>query len=245
MKTHIKLLALAGFFALAASTLSAQQQVTNIYQWYGNIGIGAQYPNQRLVVSGRVAKIDFSGFQKGRLAFYNNKGGRSLGYSVHGKTGYGWSWLFDDAQGNEYFRVDYPTGNANLHGRLIISNGHWGIHYMNPTHALMVNGSIRAKEIIVDTGWADDVFLQGYPLLSLAETESYILTNGRLPGIPSAREVQNKGVSIGETQAMLLRKIEELTLHQIEQEKRLKALEKENAALKSQIETIQSRQQER
>ena len=112
-------------------------------------------------------------------------------------------------------------------------DGNASIDTTKLTHALTVNGAIRAKEIIVDTGWADDVFSEGYKLASLAETESYIQSNGRLPGIPSAKEVQDKGVSVGESQSLLLRKIEELTLHMIQVEKRVAELEAENAALKT------------
>jgi hypothetical protein len=50
--------------------------------------------------------------------------------------------------------------------------------------------------------------------------------------MPSAREVQEKGVSVGGAQSLLLRKIEELTLHMIQMEKRVAELEAENAALK-------------
>jgi len=119
-------------------------------------------------------------------------------------------------------------------------DGNVGIGTTNPSHTLTVNGAIRAKEIIVDTGWADDVFSADYKLTSLADTESYIQSNGHLPGIPSAKEVQDKGVSVGESQAMLLRKIEELTLHVIEVNKkqaqletRIAELEAENTALRA------------
>ena len=111
-------------------------------------------------------------------------------------------------------------------------DGNVGIGTTNPSHTLTVNGAIRAKEIIVDTGWADDVFCKDYKLLSLAEIEDYINKAGHLPGIPTAREVHDNGVKVGETQSLLLRKIEELTLHLIRMEKRVAELETENAALK-------------
>ncbi len=113
----------------------------------------------------------------------------------------------------------------------ILSNGNVGIGTTSPTHKLAVNGTIRAKEVIVDTGWSDYVFDPAYRLAPLSEVEQHIKTEGHLPGIPSAREVAEHGVSMGEMQSKLLAKIEELTLHQIEQEKRIERLEADNARL--------------
>lgn len=113
-------------------------------------------------------------------------------------------------------------------------NGNMAVktNIIDPDHALSVNGSIRAKEVKVEAGWADYVFDKKYPLRSLKEVENYIGQNKHLPDVPSAAEVAKNGVKVGETEALLLKKIEELTLYLIEkdkqlqlQEKRLKALE--------------------
>src|SRR5690606_3310258 len=108
------------------------------------------------------------------------------------------------------------------------------------SHKLSVNGTIRATEIIVDTGWADFVFDPDYKLAPLSEVEAHIREKRHLPGVPSAAIVAEEGVSLGEMQKLLLQKIEELTLHQISQEKRLneqaeriRALEVENERLRS------------
>jgi hypothetical protein len=70
----------------------------------------------------------------------------------------------------------------------------------------------------VETGWADYVFDRGYRLASLRDVADYIDANHHLPDIPSAAEVEQKGVSLGEMHSKLLAKIEELTLHAIEAE---------------------------
>jgi hypothetical protein len=94
------------------------------------------------------------------------------------------------------------------------------------TYKLAVNGNIRSKEIVVETGWADYVFDKSYKLPSLAEVEKFIRQNGHLPNIPSAKEVEEKGLPVGDTQKRMMEKIEELTLYIIQQQKEIDALKK-------------------
>jgi len=101
------------------------------------------------------------------------------------------------------------------------TTGNVGIGTTSPTEKLSVKGKIRAQEIKVEsTNWPDYVFAKDYQLPSLKETEKYIDDKGHLPGIPSAEEVKVNGIDLGEMNAKLLKKIEELTLYLIEQEKR-------------------------
>lgn len=137
-------------------------------------------------------------------------------------------------------RLTFTDLTAVAHRMVITSAGNVGIGTIAPSHPLSVNGSIRAKEVIVDTGWSDYVFAADYRLAPLSEVEAHIREKRHLPGIPSAAEVAQQGISVGDIQSRLLAKIEELTLHQIAQEKRLNdqagrisALEAENAALRS------------
>lgn len=74
-----------------------------------------------------------------------------------------------------------------------------------------------------------------YKLSSLPETEKYIEDNGHLPGIPSAKEVEESGVQRGEMNAALLKKIEELTLHMIALDKKVKLLEQKPEKIKKTI----------
>lgn len=102
-----------------------------------------------------------------------------------------------------------------------------GIGTTNPgSYKLAVNGNIRAKEIKVETGWADYVFKEGYNLPTLEEVEKHIKEKGHLINIPSAKEVEENGIQLGEMNKLLLEKIEELTLYTLEQEKRLQRIEK-------------------
>ncbi len=116
---------------------------------------------------------------------------------------------------------------------IFIKNGNVAIGSHNISHKLTVNGTIRAKEIIVNTNWADFVFENDYRLMPLAEVETFIRKHKHLPGIPSAEQVKREGVGLAEANTLLLQKVEELTLHLINLEKKVNALEAENEALKN------------
>ncbi len=105
----------------------------------------------------------------------------------------------------------------------------------NQRYLFYVNGGILSKEVKVRTDWADYVFEKDYSLLPLDQVENFINKNGHLPNTPSAEEIQANGLELGKITTNQQEKIEELFLHLIEMEKRLKKLEKENQALKAQI----------
>ncbi len=114
--------------------------------------------------------------------------------------------------------------------------GNVGIGPDTPGNKLAVEGTIGARDIIVtNASWSDYVFRPGYCLRSLREVGAYIRANRHLPDIPSEAEVKQKGVSVGEMQARLLAKIEELTLHMIQAEERNDRLENQNRGLRERI----------
>ena len=94
-------------------------------------------------------------------------------------------------------------------------------------YALSVGGSIRCEEVVVESGWADFVFADGYALPPLEEVARSIREDKRLPGMPSAADVQAEGIGVGETQTLLLQKIEELTLYMLEQQRKIESLRAE------------------
>ena len=84
-----------------------------------------------------------------------------------------------------------------------------------------LDGKVIAREIEVNlTNWPDHVFMPGYKLRSLSEVESFINSNNHLPDVPSELDVTGNGVNLGQMDAILLKKIEELTLYMIELKKR-------------------------
>ncbi|WP_053003820.1 tail fiber protein [Sphingobacterium sp. Ag1] len=99
---------------------------------------------------------------------------------------------------------------------------------------LAVKGKIRSQEIKVETsGWADYVFEEDYKLPTLEETEKFIQKNGHLPDVPKASEVETNGVSLGEMNKILLKKIEELTLQVIQLNKTVRQQQQKIKSVKN------------
>ncbi|MEQ5790807.1 hypothetical protein J4E06_07070 [Muricauda sp. NFXS6] len=117
---------------------------------------------------------------------------------------------------------DESSGTVSYTGNVAI-----GTTAVPSGYQLVVEGHIRTREIRVDQDvWPDYVFLDDYELKSLAEIKKYIEENGHLPNIPSANEVKQNGLEVGEMNRLLLEKIEELTLHIIQQQENQQKLEK-------------------
>jgi len=197
----------------------------------GNVGIGTITPSYRFTIqkNSSAPAIMIGGGNSGspRLQVYGLDADPNA-----------WMGLGTDMGGGPYeHSVYFPKGTTTLPGKFtigdydgqvyttrmtILQNGYVGIGTVTPNEKLSVNGKIRAQEIKVETAnWPDYVFKKDYQLPTLEETENQIKLNGHLPGIPSAAEVKANGIEVGEMNAKLLRKIEELTLHLILKDKEL------------------------
>lgn len=138
---------------------------------------------------------------------------------------------------NDIDAINSLTGAHYPGGDVIIATGGGsvGIGTENTAgYRLAVNGSIRAKELRINTGWADYVFEKDYCLKPLNEVEAYIKANNHLPGIPAAAVLQEQGVDVSDMQTKMMAKIEELTLYLIEANKTIEAL-------KGRIETLENK----
>lgn len=98
--------------------------------------------------------------------------------------------------------------------------------YVPSGYVMAVKGKLAAEEVRVElhTAWPDYVLKPGYELPDLKFTRDYISKNGHLPDVPSASEVQKNGIELGTMNAVLLRKIEELTLHILALEEKIDKL---------------------
>jgi hypothetical protein len=113
------------------------------------------------------------------------------------------------------------------------ANGNNAVQMTHPNgYKLYVKEGILTEKVkialLYTSDWADYVFAPDYKLKSLTEVEKYIQKNKHLPGVPSAEEMVSNGLDVVKTDAILMAKIEELTLYMIE-------LQKQNAAMQVQI----------
>ena len=136
----------------------------------------------------------------------------------------------------------YLSGDGDDEGIQVDYNGNVGIGTTNTFgYKLAVNGSIGAKEVKVEISseWPDYVFSDDYRLRKLKDVEQFIAKNGHLPDIPSEEEVYKKGIEVGKMNALLLQKIEELTLYLIDVDKELRSLKEENEIMRGELKRIE------
>jgi hypothetical protein len=178
----------------------------------GNVGIGTLSPQQRFVVSNNGAE----GFE-----LYLDKPLSLVGLQSYNRVL------------NTYSKMQLDASQFSfMHGNV-------GIGTINPLNKLDVKGTIHSQEVKVDMlNWSDFVFKKEYNLPTLEEVEKHITEKGHLENIPNEKEVLEKGINLGEMNAKLLQKVEELTLYMIEQNKRMNKLEKDNQELKNKVDLI-------
>lgn len=209
----------------------------------GQVGIGTSNPAEaKLVVQGDVGHT-VAMFGQGQAGISLVRDWATVGFNAYYNggwksmsTGYGALIGCDPTTGRiEFIQNSYANANAavsHTYPLVIASNGNVGIGTGNPTFKLAVNGTIRAKEIRVETGWADYVFADDYQLRPLAEVEAFVKANKHLPEIPTATEIQTNGLDVAATTTKMMAKIEELTLYLIE-------LKKENDALQARVQALE------
>ncbi len=214
----------------------------------GNLGIGTMTPSAKLEIvddepSLRIRSTNVNKSTRLKLDYgINDDAGLELSYNPQLAVGF-IDNKYESHAGTVYGDIQFRRRIAgSMMPSMIIKaeTGNIGIGTTTPSEKLSVDGTVLAKKVRVSiTGWPDYVFNPKYKLRSLSELESYIQVNQHLPEVPSAKEVEANGLDLGDMDATLLKKVEELTLYMIELNKtvkeqgmKIKALEKENQELK-------------
>lgn len=192
---------------------SNQLKVKNLFTVDGLTGLGVSSPQEKLDVGGNI-----------------KTSGSFIGQDLQVRTG-----AFSDditvsrnmaVEGNALFKGNLGIGTENLDG-----------------YTLSVDGKIRASgdiRVYPAGEWADYVFAEEYALRPLREVAAYINHHKHLPDLPSATEVQQEGIQLGEMDARLLQKIEELTLYIIQLEQENRQAKNENKEMAEQLKSMQS-----
>ena len=187
----------------------------------GNIGIGTSNPATKLESTGTIRITSTTPVLHLRETDTSDK-----------------NFQIDVSGGNLNIRTNNDAFNSASTRLSIDDDGNIGIGTTSPSEKLEVNGAIRTKEVKVEASpWPDYVFEPDYELRSLEETEAFVKEHRHLPEIPSASELEANGLPLGEMNRLLMKKIEELTLHLIE-------VNRENTNLRQQLKANNQKQTE-
>ncbi len=191
----------------------------------GNVGIGTTDPQDKLQIKGRLTLSEAS-------SMYISPDMTQEGLTGHYIGTYSWG------EGHK------PIVIRNTVNSIIINtNGSVGIGTANTrSFKFAVDGKAVFEEVVVEMSdsWADFVFEDNYNLMSLKNLDQFIQVNKHLPEIPTTAEVEENGISIGEMNAKLLQKIEELTLYVIELKKENEEHSEAIRVLKNEIDRLKN-----
>lgn len=165
---------------------------------------------------------------------YSNSSFSSILYIHSGMNGGAYPLIWGHFGGRQ-LKFNGKVGVGNQFGDFPNNAGSVDVSNYN----LFVNGGILTEEVrvMLNNQWADYVFEENYKLPSLEEVELFIEKHKHLPNVPSAKEISENGIELGEMAKIQQEKIEELMLYLIQQQKEIKELKEQ---VKSLLEQSQS-----
>jgi hypothetical protein len=221
MQNAIGIAGPTGYLGIGTITPTAQLHTTAGVRFQG---LTADNTQTKIIVSdanGNLFLRDASTIGSGGLSGWNLGGNSFTSIQSFGTTA----------------NYDLPIITNNTEKMRVGANGNVGIGTINindPNNKLFVETGIRTRKITVDQAtWPDYVFDSTYQLLPLIKLESYIQQYRHLPEIITSAQVKSEGVNLGDNQALMLKKIEELTLYVIEQQKKIDELQKQTLELET------------
>ena len=245
---------LAGYYETESNKLYIDNSATSAPLIYGDfskneltvngkLGIGVTNPTHKLDIN--TGGGNLKTYNYGLEHTVNASGGWARGFRLRNEMD-NKTTVFGSLSGAAYISTGFdinsdPTGYQNQKFT-VLTNGNVGIGTTDTKgFRLGVKGKIAAEEVKVAiyNNWSDFVFENEYNLPSLKEVEKHINEKGHLKDIPSASEVAKNGIFLGDMNAKLLQKIEELTLYTIQQQKELEAQHQKNKSLEARLEALE------
>jgi hypothetical protein len=202
-----------------------------------NVGLGTSTPS---------GKFEVRDANNAEMIAYSTSNVSASAWVMNSLTNYA---LFIDANGTGHISQNRssPLHLMNFYWNLNVGGGKPQVwigprKQISPGHTdfrFSVDGKILSTEVIVtQQNWADFVFEKNYKLMPLEELEKYYSQFKRLPDVPSEKEVIDNGLDIGDSQKILLQKIEELTLYLVEEHKIIKDQQEKINRLQSELDRL-------
>ena len=218
------------YFVKPAGTLPSQLKMYSQTSFANTISLNSTWMTDTVIFTSNTNSAGFNVVHLNPVISQTGYSGITRGFYVNpvltGVTSF--RAVETNVTGGKGFQI-YAGGTAPS-----VFNGYVGIGTNDPKSELAVNGTIISKKVKVTmTGWPDYVFDSSYMLSPLSQLERFIKINRHLPDVPPATEVAKEGIDLGNNQAVLLKKIEELTLYIIGQNKKIEKMEKKMEEMES------------